>query len=45
MHNGVLKPLKEVQGVAAGVRAAFFFLLRGRRPNPSNATVDEEMFI
>lgn len=45
VHNGVLKPLKEVQGVAAGVRAAFFFLLRGRRPNPSNATVDEEMFI
>ena len=45
MHNGVLKPLKEVQGVAAGVRAAFFFLLRGRRTNPSSATVDEEMFI
>jgi len=45
MHNGVLKPLKEVQGVAAGVRAAFFFLLRGRRANPSSATVDEEMFI
>jgi hypothetical protein len=41
----VLKPLKEVQGVAAGVRAAFFFLLRGRRANPSSATVDEEMFI
>jgi len=45
MHSGVLKPLKEVQGVAAGVRAAFFFLLRGRRGNPSSATVDEEMFI
>ena len=45
MHNGVLKPLKEVQGVAAGVRAAFFFLMRGRRANPSSATVDEEMFI
>jgi hypothetical protein len=45
MHSGVLKPLKEVQGVASGLRAAFFFLLRGRRPNPSSATVDEEMFI
>src|SRR6185369_6027231 len=43
VHNGVLKPLKEVQGVASGLRAAFFFLLRGRRPNPSSATVDEEM--
>lgn len=45
VHNGVLKPLKEIQGVAAGLRAAFFFLLRGRRTNPANATVDEEMFI
>ncbi len=45
VHNGVLKPLKEIQGVASGLRAAFFFLLRGRRSNPANATVDEEMFI
>jgi ElaB/YqjD/DUF883 family membrane-anchored ribosome-binding protein len=45
VHKGILQPLKEVQGVAAGLRAAFFFLVRGSRPNPSHATVDEEMFI
>jgi ElaB/YqjD/DUF883 family membrane-anchored ribosome-binding protein len=45
VHAGVLKPLKEIQGVAAGLRAAFFFLLRGARPNPAHATADEEMFI
>jgi ElaB/YqjD/DUF883 family membrane-anchored ribosome-binding protein len=45
VHKGILKPLKEVQGVAAGLRAAFFFLMRGARPNPSQATADEEMFI
>src|ERR1041385_4046554 len=45
VHKGILKPLKEIQGVAAGMRAAFFFLMRGSRQNPAQATVDEEMFI
>ncbi|MDX2154307.1 MAG: hypothetical protein SFV54_26435 [Bryobacteraceae bacterium] len=45
VHTGVMKPLREVSGVAAGVRAAINHLTRGGRPNPNQATHDEEMFI
>ena len=45
LHNGILRPLKEVAGVAAGVRAAFAHLLRGGRPSVAQATQDDEMFI
>jgi len=44
VHTGIMKPLREIQGVAAGLRAAIQFLMRGR-PNPTHATSDEEMFI
>ena len=46
VHGGVLKPLHQVQGVAAGLRTAIMFLTRGR-PNPEDAHLhaDEEMFI
>jgi ABC-type transporter Mla subunit MlaD len=45
VHSGIMKPLREIQGVAAGVRTAVFYLMRGGRPNPTQATADEEMFI
>ena len=45
LHRGIMKPLREINGLAAGVRAAIQFLLRGTRPNPAQATADEEMFI
>jgi biopolymer transport protein ExbB/TolQ len=45
VHSGVMKPLREIQGVAAGIRAGLNFLMRGRRDGPLNATADEEMFI
>ncbi len=45
LNNGVLKPVKEINGVAAGVRAAFSQLLRSKRPSVAQATADEEMFI
>ncbi len=45
LHNGVLKPIKEVNGLAAGVRAGVLHLLKGQRPNVDRATQDEEMFI
>ncbi|MCC6369301.1 MAG: hypothetical protein IT165_37740 [Bryobacterales bacterium] len=45
LHNGVMKPLKEINGISAGVRAAIAHLLRGRRPSVAQATQDEEMFI
>ncbi|HEV2200158.1 MAG TPA: hypothetical protein VGR73_10070 [Bryobacteraceae bacterium] len=44
VEGGIVKPLREIQGVAAGIRTAFLFFTRGR-PNPSRATSDEEMFI
>ena len=44
VEGGILKPLREINAVSAGIRTAFLFLLRGR-PNPSRATSDEEMFI
>jgi F0F1-type ATP synthase membrane subunit b/b' len=45
LQNGVLRPLREVHGVAAGVRAAVSTLLRGGRPTVAQATQDDEMFI
>ncbi len=44
VEGGIAKPIREIQGVAAGIRAALLFLTKGR-PNPSRATSDEEMFI
>lgn len=45
VHNGLLTPLRGINGVAAGVAAAVRFLLRGTRPDPDQVTADEEMFI
>ena len=44
VHGGIMKPLREIQGVAAGLRTAINFLMRGR-PDPAQAHADEEMFI
>ena len=44
VHKGVLKPIRGINGLAAGLSAAIQFMLRGR-PNPNRVTVDEEMFI
>ena len=45
VHKGILTPIRGINGVAAGVRAALAFLMRGARPSPDQVTVDEEMFI
>jgi hypothetical protein len=45
VHDGVMRPLREVNGIAAGVRAALGALARGNRPTVDRATSDEEMFI
>ena len=45
LHDGIMKPLKELNGIAAGIRAALEFLGRGNRPSVAQATSDEEMFI
>lgn len=44
VHSGVLKPLRGISSLAAGIGAAFQYLA-SRRSAPGNATLDEEMFI
>jgi hypothetical protein len=45
VQRGVLRPVREVHGILAGVRMAFAHLSRGSRPTVDHATSDEEMFI
>ncbi len=45
LHNGIMRPLREINGVTAGIKAALGFLARGDRPSVAQATSDEEMFI
>lgn len=45
VHSGVLRPLREIQGIAVGVKTALNFLSKGNRPSVAQATQDEEMFI
>jgi F0F1-type ATP synthase membrane subunit b/b' len=45
VNQGVVRPIREIQGVAAGVRTAVAHLMRGGRPSVAQATQDDEMFI
>lgn len=45
VHNGIMKPLREINGVTTGIRAALQHLAKGGRPSVAQATQDEEMFI
>ena len=45
VHNGISRPLREIQGVTAAIRATVAFLAQGSRPTPDAATHDDEMFI
>lgn len=45
VHDGILRPLREINGLAVGVRAALEYLIRGRRTTVEQATHDDEMFI
>jgi len=45
VHGGIMKPLREIHGVAAGVKAALGHLSSGRRSSVLQVTQDEEMFI
>jgi hypothetical protein len=44
-HSGVMRPVREVHGVMAGLKAAMQTLAQGRRPSVAQARNDEEMFI
>ncbi len=45
VKRAVLKPVREVNGLAAGISAAVGALVRGRKYPVDHATQDEEMFI
>jgi ElaB/YqjD/DUF883 family membrane-anchored ribosome-binding protein len=45
VHGTVLRPVREVSGMVAGVKAALQALITGRRPTVDRATQDDEMFI
>ena len=45
LHKGVLRPVREINAVAAGIQAALGYLLRSQRTSVEQATHDEEMFI
>lgn len=45
VQSGVLRPVREVHGLLAGIRGALAHLSRGRRPTVDHVTSDEEMFI
>jgi len=44
-HDGIMRPLKELTGITAGIKAAMAFLSRSGRPSVDRATSGEEMFI
>ena len=46
VHGGVMRPLREISGVSAGIKAALSHMVKGAtRSTPAQATQDEEMFI
>jgi hypothetical protein len=45
VHTGIMRPLRQINGVAAAVRATLDYLMRGGRPSVAQATQDDEMFI
>lgn len=45
LQKGVLRPVREINAVAAGIQAALGYLLRSQRTSVEQATHDEEMFI
>lgn len=45
MKRAVMRPVREANGLAAGISAAVSTLVRPRKASPDSATQDEEMFI
>jgi hypothetical protein len=45
VQSSIVRPLREISGVAAGVRSAVAHLLKGSPANVAQVTADEEMFI
>jgi hypothetical protein len=45
LQNSVVRPLRQINALVAGLRATLSFLAGGRRTTVDEATHDEEMFI
>jgi len=45
VKKAVMRPVREVSGVAAGISAVVSTLVKGKKSNVASATQDEEMFI
>ena len=45
IHDGVLRPVREVNGFVVGIRAALEYFFQGQRTSVADATHDDEMFI
>jgi hypothetical protein len=45
MKRAVMRPVREANGIAAGISAVVSTLVRGRKSSVDSATQDEEMFI
>lgn len=45
VQRGVIRPIREVQGLVNGLRTAIQYLGRGSKSTVDHATSDEEMFI
>jgi hypothetical protein len=45
VQKGVLRPVREVHGIVAGIRTTIAYLGRASRSTVDHATSDEEMFI
>lgn len=45
LQNGIVRPLKQINALTSGIRAALAYLSGGRRTTVEHATHDEEMFI
>ena len=45
LHSGVMRPIREINGISAGIRAAIAHMMKGGRPSVAQVTQDEEMFI
>jgi methyl-accepting chemotaxis protein len=45
VKSAVMRPVREVNGLAAGISAAVSTLVRGHKSSVDSATQDEEMFI
>src|SRR3954471_10338561 len=45
VQSGVVRPVREVQGIVTGIRTAITHLGRGGRPTVDHATADEEKVI